>query len=119
MNKTKKICMIGLVGLFVLMMTAASVSADDEDEPGVLDRVDIDHDAFAGNETDEPVSTGDEPNLIAPGPDADEEPLIIAPGPMENEDASSADNTTGLILVTGITGAAGLAAAVIILKKKN
>jgi len=103
-------------------MTAVSVSANEEDEPGILDRVDIDIDAFAVNEIDDSTTTDEEPNLIAPNPDADEEPLIIAPGDsMENDDALSGDNgfTTGLIIAIGISGVASLATALIIFKKKN
>jgi hypothetical protein len=133
MNKTKKNCIFALLGLFVLMMTAASVSADENDEPGILDRLDVDPDAFAENMIDDSTSTDDEPNLIAPGPDSDEEPNLISPNPnadkepliiapgntMEKEDVLSGENnlTTGLILVIGISGIAGLAIALIIFKK--
>ena len=122
MNKTKKSCIFALLGLFVLMMMVVSVSADEDDEPGILDRVDIDPDTFAENETDDFTTTDDEPNLIAPSPDIGEEPLIIAPGnTMENEDVLSGDNafTAGLILVIGIMGVVGLAVALIIFKNKN
>jgi hypothetical protein len=105
MNKTKKNFILALVGLFVLMMTAASVSANEE--PNLI--------------TPSP-DTNEEPNLIAPSSDTNDEPLIIAPGEaMENKDTLSGDNafTTGLILVIGISGIAGLAAALIIFKKKD
>ena len=49
MNKNKKSCIFALLGLFVLMMTAVSVNADEE------------------------------PNLIAPNPNTDQEPNLIAP----------------------------------------
>jgi hypothetical protein len=105
MNKTKKNFIFALVGLSILMMTAASVSADAE--PNLI----------APN-----PNTTEDPNLIAPSPDTNEEPNLIAPRDiLGNKDASSGDNnfTTGLILVIGIAGIAGLAAALIIFKKKN
>ena len=133
MNKTKKNCIFALLGLFVLMMTAASVSADEDVEPGILDRLDVDPDAFTENMTDDSASTYDEPNLIAPSPDSDEEPNLITPSPntdeepliiapmdsMENEDALLGDNafTAGLILVIGISGFVSLAIALVIFKK--
>ena len=120
MNKTKKSCILALLGLFVLMMTAVSVSANEDNEPSVLDRVDIDPDTFAENMTDDSTSTGEEPNLIAPSPNTDEEPLIIAPRDIkQNEDVLSEDNAfiTGLLLVIGISGVAGLVIALSIFKK--
>jgi len=90
MNKTKKNYILALVSLFVLMMTEASVNADDE------------------------------PNLISPGPNDEEEPLIIAPiDTIGNKDVSSEDNTAAIVFVAGIAGFVGLAAALIIFKKKN
>ena len=120
MNKNKKKCILAIASLFLLIMTAVSVSADEDDETGVLDRVDVNPDTFAENVTDDSTSTGEEPNLIAPSPDTNEEPLIIAPmDTTENEEALSEDNafTTGLILVIGISAIAGLAIALIIFKK--
>ena len=113
----KKNCILLLVGLFVLMMTAASVSANEENEPGALGRENANPDVSIGDETS---STDEEPNLIAPGPDADEEPLIIAPmDSIENKDASSEGNSTAIIFVAGIVGAVVLITALIILKKKT
>jgi hypothetical protein len=133
MNKNKKKCIIAIASLFVLMMTAASVNADENDEPGILDRLDVDPDAFAENMTDDSTSTYDEPNLIAPSPVSDEEPNLITPSPntyeepliiapmdsMKNEDALLGDNalTAGLILVIGISGFVSLAIALVIFKK--
>jgi len=133
MNKTKKKCIFAILGLCMLMMTAASVNADEDDIPVILDRVEIDPDAIAENVTDDYTVTGEEPNLIAPSPntdeepnlispstDTDEEPLIIAPMDIkQNEDVLSGDNafTAGLILVIGISGIAGLAVALVIFKK--
>ena len=133
MNKTKKSCILAVLSLFVLMMTAASVNADENDEPGILDRTYVASDIVVENVSDDSAITGAEPNLIAPSPNTDEEislispssdedlgPLIIAPiNTMENEDESSADNTytAGLILVIGISGIVGLVAGVIIFKK--
>ena len=122
MNKTKKKCIFVLLGFLVLMMTAASVNADEDGVPSILDRIDIDPNTIAENETDDSISTGEEPNLISPSPNIDEESLIIAPRDIkQNENALSGDNTftTGLILIIGISGIAGLAAALIILKNKN
>lgn len=119
MNKTKKNCILVLLSLFVMMMTAASVSANEDDEPGILDRVDTDPKEFNENETYDSTSI-EEPNLISPGPDTDQGLLIITPGKeIENADISSGDNnyTTDLILVIGISGFAGLVAALIIFKK--
>ena len=120
MNKNKKKCILAIAGLFLLIITAASVSADEDDEPGILDRDDINLDTFDENETNDSDSIDDELNLIAPSPDNDLEPLIIAPmDTTENEEALSEDNafTTGLILVVGISAVAGLAIALIIFKK--
>ena len=105
MNKTKKNFILALVSLFMLMMTAASVSADDE--PNLI--------------APSP-DTNEDPNLITPNPGTDEEPLVIAPRDVkENENALFGDNTitTGLIVVIGIAGITGLVAALIIFKKKN
>ena len=105
MNKTKKKCIFALLSLFVLMMTAASVNADED--PNLI----------APN-----PNTDQEPNLIAPSPNTDEEPLVIAPRDIkQSEDTLSGDNafTTNLILVLGISGVVGLAAVLIIFKKKN
>jgi hypothetical protein len=105
MNKTKKNFIFALVGLSILMMTAASVSADEE--PILI----------APN-----PNTTEDPNLIAPSPDTNEEPNLIAPRDiLGNKDASSGDNnfTTGLFLVIGIAGIASLAAGLVIFKKKN
>ncbi len=132
MNKTKKSCVLALLSLFVLMMTAASVNADENEVPVVLDRVDTASDVIDENMSDDSTITGEEPNLIAPNPKGDEPnlispssdedlgPLIIAPmETMENEEASSADNPyiAGLILVIGISGIVGLVAGLIIFKK--
>lgn len=89
MNKTKKNFIFALVGLFVLMMTAASVSANEE------------------------------PNLIAPSPNTDQEPNLIAPSPNKDALSGDNAFTTGLILAIGILGVAGLAGALIFFKKKN
>jgi len=133
MNKNKKKCIIAITSLFVLMMTAASVNADENDEPGILERLDIDPDAFPENMTDDYTSTDGEPNLIAPSPDSEEEPNLIAPNlesdeePLiiasrdikQNEDALIGENafTAGLILVIGISGFVSLAIALVIFKK--
>lgn len=133
MSKNKKKCIIAIASLFVLMMTVASVNADENDEPGILDREDIDSDTFVEYETDDYTSTDEEPNLIAPGPDSDEEPNLIAPSSntdeepliiapmdsMKNEEALLGDNalTAGLILVIGISGFVSLAIALVIFKK--
>ena len=114
-------------------MTAASVNADENEVPVVLDRVDVDSDVIAENVSDDSIITGAEPNLIAPNPNGDEEPNLISPssdedlGPliiapmdtMENEDVLSGDNayTAGLILVIGISGIVGLVAGLVIFKK--
>ena len=60
MNKTKKKCIFAILGLFVLMMTTASVNADEDDVPSILDRMDIDPNTIAENETDDSTSTGEE-----------------------------------------------------------
>jgi len=121
MNKIKKNCLFAMVGLSVLMMTAVSVSASDEDEPGVLERDEFDLDDYDWNQTDDSNSTGDEPNLISPSPDEDLGSLIAAPeSELENEEESSGDNglNTVLIFAVGITGVVGVA-GLIIYKKKN
>ena len=122
----KKNCIFTLVGLFVLMMMAASVSADEENEPVLLGRENADPDNFVADETS---STDDEPNLIAPAPDEepnliapapDEEPALIAPmDAIENQDASTEGNSTAIIFVAGIVGAVVLITALIIIKKKT
>ena len=120
MNKNKIKGLIAIAGIFILMMTAASVSANEDDEPGILDRVDTDPEESNENEIYDSPSIADEPNLISPGTDTDLGPLIIAPGEgIENADISSGDNnfTADLILVIGISGFAGLVAALIIFKK--
>ena len=114
----KKNCIIGLVGLFVLMMTAATVSAN-EDEPVLLDRVESASDEFVDDQTDNLSSSDEEPNLISPSPDDDLGPLIIAPmDETGSQDESSKDNTISIVFVAGIVGFVGLAAALIIIKKK-
>ena len=133
MNKTKKSCIFAILSLFVLMMTAASVNADEADEPSILDRVDIDPAVIDENVADDYTITGEEPNLIAPNPDTDvepnlispssetdEEPLVIAPRDIkQSEDTLIGDNafTAGLILTIGISGIVGLAVALVIFKK--
>lgn len=119
MNKTKKNCIIGLVSLFVLMMTAASVSANEEDEPYLIEREKIDPDELVGDETGEIGSTEEEPNLISPSPENDEDPLIIASmDTIGIKDRSYVDNTTPAVFVAGIVGFVGLATTLIIIKKK-
>ena len=114
--RNKKNCIIGLVGLFVLMMTAASVCAD-EDEPGILDRAESNSDEFVENQTDS--SSDDEPNLISPGPNDDLGPLIIAPmDETGSQDELSEDNNITIVFVAGIVGFVALATALIIIKKK-
>jgi hypothetical protein len=118
MNKNKKNFIFALVGLSVLMMAASSVSANEE--PNLI--------APSPDTSQEPnliapsPNTGQESNLIAPSPDTNEQPLIIAPRDVkENKDALSGDNafSAGIILVIGTAGIAGLAAALIIFKKRN
>jgi len=114
----KKNCIIGLVGLFVLMMTAASVSAN-EDEPGVLDRAESDYDEFVDNQIDDSISSDEEPNLISPSPDDNFGPLIIAPMDEKgSQDGLSEDNNIPIVFVAGIVVFVGLATALIIIKKK-
>jgi len=116
MNKSKKF-IIGILSLSMLMMMAASVSADEE-EPGVLDRTEEDSNAI--NEDDMvDTSTEDEPNLIAPSPETGEGSLIAQIDTTENKDTSSKSGTTNVIIVIGIAGAVGLATALIIIKNKN
>lgn len=114
----KKNCIIGLVGLFVLMMTAASVCAN-EDEPSVLDRTESGSDEFVDNPTDDSSSSDEEPNLISPSPNDDLEPLIIAQmDETSSQDELSKDNNNTIVFVAGIVGFVGLATALIIIKKK-
>ena len=133
MNKTKKSCILAVLSLFMLMVTAASVNADENEIPVVLNRTDVASDVVAENVEDDSTITGAEPNLIASNPNSDEEPNLISPSPnedlgpliiapmdtLENEDKSSADNayTAGLVLVIGISGIIGLVAGVVIFKK--
>ncbi len=122
MNKIKKNGILAMAGLFMVMMAATSVSATEEDEPGVLDRVDITTDTAPDDNMDDTTSNEDEPNLISPNTDADGEPLIIAPaGNSEYEDTVPEDNsfTTGLLLVMGLSGLVSLGVALIIFKNKN
>lgn len=116
MIKNKKNCIIVLVGLFALMMTAATVSAN-EDEPGALDRTHSDE--FDENHKDNSISSDEEPNLISPNPEDNLGPLIIAP--MEetgSQDELSEDNTVPIVFVAGIVGFVGLATALIVIKKR-
>ena len=133
MNKMEKNCILILATLFMLMITAASVNADEEDESGILDRTVNDSVTIIEEGIDESTTTDEEPNLIAsnpneeplviaPNPEFEEEPLIIAPGEsIENNDElseSSAVNST-LIITVGITGFVVIAGALIVFKKKN
>ncbi|PNX46224.1 MAG: hypothetical protein BV457_08070 [Thermoplasmata archaeon M9B1D] len=116
--RNKKNCIIGLVGLFVLMMTAASVCAD-EDEPGILDRAESGSDELVDNPTDDSSPSDEEPNLISPSPNDDLGPLIIAPmDETSSQDESSEDNNITIVFVAGIVGFVTLATALIIIKKK-
>ena len=121
MNKMKKNCLFALVGLSVLMMTAASVSARDDDEPEVVDIGEFDLEDYDWNQTGNSEVTDDEPNLISPGPDEDLGPLIVAPE-SKLEDEEESDESLGfdsvLILGVGIIGVVGVG-ALIIYKKKN
>ena len=104
------------------MMTAASVSANEDDEPKILDRADKDINEFNENEIIDTTSIGETPNLISPSPDIEGEPLIISPGDLiENEGSSSQENTftTGLIIAIGVLGFASLSVVLIIFKKKD
>jgi hypothetical protein len=117
MNK-KTNYIIGLVGLFVLMMAAASVSAD-EDEPGILDRTESNSDELVENQIDDSSSSDEEPNLISPSPNDDLGPLIIAPmDETGSQDELSEDNNITIVFVAGIVGFVALATALIIIKKK-
>ena len=114
----KKNCIIGLVGLFVLMMTAASVSAN-EDEPVLLDRAEPASDEFVDDQTNDSGSSDEEPNLISPSPDDDLGPLIIAPmDETGSQDELTEGNNITIVFVAGIVGFVGLATALIIIKKK-
>ena len=114
----KKNCIIGLVSLFVLMMPAASVCAN-EDEPGILDRVEFDSDELVDNQTDDSSSSDEEPNLISPSPNDDLGPLIIAPmDETGSQDELTEDNNITIVFVAGIVGFVGLATALIVIKKK-
>ena len=116
--RNKKNCIIGLVGLFVLMMTAASVCAN-EDEPGILDRAESNSDELVENQIDDSSSSDEEPNLISPGPNDDLGPLIIAPmDETGSQDELSEDNNITIVFVAGIVGFVALATALIIIKKK-
>ena len=122
MIKNKQKYILALVGLLVLIMTATSVSANEDDEPSILDRMDKEINEFDENEIIDTTSAGETPNLISPSSDTDGEPLIISPGDViGNEDSSSRDNafTTGLIIATGILGFASLSVVLITLKKKD
>ena len=113
--RNKKNCIIGLVGLFVLMMTAASVCAD-EDEPGILDRAESNSDELVENQTDS--SSDEEPNLISPSSNDDLGPLIIAPmDETGSQDQLSEENNITIVFVAGIVGFVALATALIIIKK--
>ena len=113
--RNKKNCIIGLVGLFVLMMTAASVCAN-EDEPGILDRAESNSDELVENQTDS--SSDEEPNLISPSSNDDLGPLIIAPmDETSSQDELSEDNNITIVFVAGIVGFVALATALIIIKK--
>jgi hypothetical protein len=122
MIKTKQKYILALVGLLVLMTTAASVSANEDDEPKILDRADIEINEFDENGIIDTTSIGETPNLISPSPETDGEPLVISPGGViENEDSSSQDNafTTGIVIAIGVLGFASLSVVLIILKKKD
>ena len=117
MNKNKNY-IIGLVGLFVLMMTAATVSAN-EDEPVLLDRAESASDELVDNQTDNLSSSDEEPNLISPSPDDNLGPLIISQmDETGSQDKLSEDNNMTIVFVAGIVGFVGLATALIVIKKK-
>lgn len=119
MNKIEKNGILAIVGFYMLMMMAASVSADEELR--VLDRQEIDTVTVLLEDVDDSPSIEDEPNLISPGPGDDGESLIIAPaGNSEYEDTSPEENrfTTGLLITIGIAGLVGLGAALIIFRNK-
>ena len=114
MNKDKIKGLITIAGFFMLMMTAASVSADPDDEPGVMDREAIEYDD-SGDGYDITTS-GDEPNLISPNPDdGDLGPLLLAPGDnLENKEDSSKIFTFNFLLVVGLSVFARLSLGLII-----
>ena len=116
--RNKKNCIIGLACLFVLMMTAASVCAN-EDEPSILDRAESNYDELVENQTDDSSSSDEEPNLISPSPNDDLGPLIIAPmDETGSQDELSEDNNITIVFVAGIIGFVALATGLIIIKKK-
>ena len=91
MNKNKIKGIIAIAGFFMLMMTAASVNADDE-EIGILDREVINYEDNGDIIYDDTVS-GDEPNLISPNPDdGDLGPLIIA----QDDTIGTNDDSSGI-----------------------
>jgi hypothetical protein len=116
--RNKKNYIIGLVGLFVLMMTAASVCAN-EDEPGILDRAESNSDELVNDQTNDSSSSDEESNLISPNPNDDLGPLIIAPmDDTGSQGELSEDNDITIVFVAGIVGFVALATALIIIKKK-
>lgn len=120
MNKDKIKGVITIVGFFILMMTAVSVSADGNDEPGLIDR-----DDFIGVDDDSGYidsASVDEPYLISPNNegDVDFENLILSPDDDIGKENNSSDIfTSNFLIVLGLSGFAGLAFGLIIFRKKE
>ena len=93
MNKIKKKYILSLAGIFVLIITTASVSANEENVVGDVD---------------------EEPNLISPMNYTDEGSLIIAPLDKMENDTSTLD----IVFLAGIIGFAGVIAALALVKER-
>ena len=112
MNKTKKKCIFALLGLFVLLMMASSVNADEDDLTDILEREDADADAVVEDVIYSDSLTGEEPILISPNPNIDEEALVITTLDSEQNDNNLSEENAldaGLIILLGISGIVGLA----------
>lgn len=120
MNKNKINGLLAIAGIFMLMITAASVNAGSDDEPGVLDRESILYDDSSDSVNGDMISD-EVPNLISPGPDNDDlEDWVIAPaGSQEKQEQSSNVFTSDFMLVLVISGVVGLVLGLMIFKRKE
>ena len=120
MNKEKIKGVIAIAGFFMLMMTAVSVSADGDDEPGLIDR-----DDFTGIDDDSGyiyTTSIDEPYLISPNPDGDVdfENLILSPDDDIGEEKDTLEIfNSNFFIVLGLSGFAGLVFGLVIFSKKE
>ena len=122
MNKTKKNVISAILVLFVLMMTAASVNAEETDE-GIIPRTDesLVDDSVSNDLTDDLViSPNPEPILIEPGTDliyeavGETDNLIIS----DKTDEHSVISTMAIPAFIIIAVIVGISISIVLIKRK-